>query len=128
MSKKADKVDLLLGVNSIPLHVKVLCMLVSLYCVVKNCKIKMICIVFNQQIPSDLSYFSGKQLVSVDQGSQDQSWKHEAYLLFTVHLDGTLLDNTMAMKAKEFFSTSDVLQIHHINMKEESYLLHCVEL
>ncbi|KAL3343054.1 hypothetical protein AABB24_026885 [Solanum stoloniferum] len=42
----------------------------------------------------------------------DQSWKHEAYLLFPVHLDGTLLDNTTAMKAKkEFFSTSDVLQI-----------------
>ncbi|EPS69990.1 hypothetical protein M569_04770 [Genlisea aurea] len=44
--------------------------------------------------------------------SQDQSWKHEAYLLFPVHLDGTLLDNSKAMKAKkEFFSTSDVLQI-----------------
>ncbi|KAL8492461.1 hypothetical protein ACS0TY_023876 [Phlomoides rotata] len=44
--------------------------------------------------------------------SQEQSWKHEAYLLFPVHLDGTLLDNTTAMKAKkEFFSTSDVLQI-----------------
>ncbi|KAI3454883.1 hypothetical protein Pfo_011546 [Paulownia fortunei] len=44
--------------------------------------------------------------------SQDQSWKHEAYLLFPVHLDGTLLDNTKAMKAKkEFFSTLDVLQI-----------------
>ncbi|XP_042017729.1 probable serine/threonine-protein kinase DDB_G0291350 [Salvia splendens] len=46
--------------------------------------------------------------------SQDQSWKHEAYLLFPVHLDGTLLDNTIAMKAKkEFFSTLDVLQILH---------------
>ncbi|KAG6404105.1 hypothetical protein SASPL_136345 [Salvia splendens] len=46
--------------------------------------------------------------------SQDQSWKHEAYLLFPVHLDGTLLDNTTAMKAKkEFFSTLDVLQILH---------------
>ncbi|KAL2242998.1 probable serine/threonine-protein kinase DDB_G0291350 [Sesamum indicum] len=44
--------------------------------------------------------------------SQDQSWKHEAYLLFPVHLDGTLLDNAKAMKAKkEFFSTADVLQI-----------------
>lgn len=42
----------------------------------------------------------------------DQSWKHEAYLLFPVHLDGTLLDTSVAMKAKkEFFSTSDVLQI-----------------
>ncbi|XP_041998179.1 probable serine/threonine-protein kinase DDB_G0291350 [Salvia splendens] len=46
--------------------------------------------------------------------SQDHSWKHEAYLLFPVHLDGTLLDNTTAMKAKkEFFSTSDVLKILH---------------
>lgn len=44
--------------------------------------------------------------------TQEQSWKHEAYLLFPVHLDGTLLDNTTAMKAqKEFFSTVDVLQI-----------------
>ncbi|CAN1311789.1 Serine/threonine-protein kinase 16 [Linum perenne] len=33
-------------------------------------------------------------------------------LLFPVHLDGTLLDNSTAMMAKkEFFSTSDVLQI-----------------
>ncbi|OVA12769.1 Protein kinase domain [Macleaya cordata] len=37
---------------------------------------------------------------------------HEAYLLFPVHLDGTLLDNANAMRAKkEFFSTSNVLQI-----------------
>lgn len=44
--------------------------------------------------------------------TQEQSWKHEAYLLFPVHLDGTLLDNSTAMKAKkEFFSTVDVLQI-----------------
>ncbi|XP_057517389.1 uncharacterized protein LOC130798427 [Amaranthus tricolor] len=44
--------------------------------------------------------------------TQDQSTKHEAYLLFPVHLDGTLLDNTTAMKAKkEFFSTLEVLQI-----------------
>ncbi|GER38621.1 serine/threonine protein kinase 3 [Striga asiatica] len=43
--------------------------------------------------------------------SQGQSWKHEAYLLFPVHLDGTLLDNAKATKAKEFFSTSDVLQL-----------------
>jgi serine/threonine kinase 16 len=44
--------------------------------------------------------------------SPEQSWKHEAYLLFPVHLDGTLLDNTNIMKTKkEFFSTSDVLQI-----------------
>lgn len=42
----------------------------------------------------------------------EQTWKHEAYLLFPVHMDGTLFDNAKAMKAKkEFFSTSDVLQI-----------------
>ncbi|PIA57546.1 hypothetical protein AQUCO_00600331v1 [Aquilegia coerulea] len=40
------------------------------------------------------------------------SWNHEAYLLFPVHLDGTLLDNANAKKAKkEFFSTIDVLHI-----------------
>ncbi|KAK6123073.1 hypothetical protein DH2020_043192 [Rehmannia glutinosa] len=51
-------------------------------------------------------------IIAVKQPSQEQSWKHEAYLLFPVHLDGTLLDNAKAMKAKkEFFSTSDVLQI-----------------
>ncbi|XP_059642091.1 uncharacterized protein LOC132284050 [Cornus florida] len=44
--------------------------------------------------------------------TQEGSWKHEAYLLFPVHLDGTLLDNALVMKPKkEFFSTSDVLQI-----------------
>ncbi|GMN57998.1 hypothetical protein TIFTF001_027092 [Ficus carica] len=44
--------------------------------------------------------------------TQEGSWKHEAYLLFPVHLDGTLLDNAKTMKAKkEFFSTSDVLHI-----------------
>ncbi|CAL5362472.1 unnamed protein product [Camellia sinensis] len=44
--------------------------------------------------------------------TQEGSWKHEAYLLFPVHLDGTLLDNAKAMNAKkEFFSTSDVLHI-----------------
>ncbi|XP_015077360.1 serine/threonine-protein kinase 16-like isoform X2 [Solanum pennellii] len=44
--------------------------------------------------------------------AQDQSLKHEAYLLFPVHLDGTLLDNAKTMNAKkEFFSTLDVLQI-----------------
>ncbi|KAF7136589.1 hypothetical protein RHSIM_Rhsim08G0140900 [Rhododendron simsii] len=42
--------------------------------------------------------------------TQEGSWKNEAYLLFPVHLDGTLLDNANAMKAKkEFFSTSNVL-------------------
>lgn len=44
--------------------------------------------------------------------SPEQSSKNEAYLLFPVHLDGTLTDNAKAMAAKnEFFSTSDVLQI-----------------
>ncbi|KAG7023266.1 Serine/threonine-protein kinase 16 [Cucurbita argyrosperma subsp. argyrosperma] len=44
--------------------------------------------------------------------TQERSWHHEAYLLFPVHLDGTLLENAETMKAKkEFFSTSDVLQI-----------------
>ncbi|KAJ6676903.1 SERINE/THREONINE-PROTEIN KINASE 16 [Salix viminalis] len=44
--------------------------------------------------------------------AQEGSWNHEAYLLFPVHLDGTLLDNSTAMKAKkEFFSTTDVLHI-----------------
>lgn len=46
--------------------------------------------------------------------NQEGSWKHEAYLLFPVHLDGTLLDHVKVMKAKrEFFSTSDVLQIFY---------------
>jgi serine/threonine kinase 16 len=45
-------------------------------------------------------------------GTQETTWKHEAYLLFPVHLDGTLLDNAVVMQAKkEFYSTSDVLQI-----------------
>ncbi|CAL0327595.1 unnamed protein product [Lupinus luteus] len=41
-----------------------------------------------------------------------ETWNHEAYLLFPVYLDGTLLDNAKTMSAnKEFYSTSDVLQI-----------------
>ncbi|KAL1334278.1 hypothetical protein AAHE18_11G165600 [Arachis hypogaea] len=41
-----------------------------------------------------------------------KSWNHEAYLLFPLRLDGTLLDNTKTMQArKESFPTSDVLQI-----------------
>ncbi|KAJ4841025.1 hypothetical protein Tsubulata_044441 [Turnera subulata] len=51
-------------------------------------------------------------VIAVKAPSQEMTWNHEAYLLFPVHLDGTLLDNSNAMKAKkEFFSTSDVLQI-----------------
>ncbi|CAN1311792.1 Serine/threonine-protein kinase ppk13 [Linum perenne] len=50
------------------------------------------------------------------------SSNHEAYLLFPVHLDGTLLDNSTAMMAKkEFFSTSDVLQI----FRQEWAAEHC---
>lgn len=39
-------------------------------------------------------------------------------MLFPVHLDGTLVDSANAMKArKEYFSTSDVLQIfRQVNM------------
>ncbi|XP_042502194.1 serine/threonine-protein kinase 16-like [Macadamia integrifolia] len=45
-------------------------------------------------------------------GTQEGSWNHEAYLLFPVHMDGTLLDNAKNMKGKkESFSTMDVLQI-----------------
>ncbi|KAG9156573.1 hypothetical protein Leryth_006570 [Lithospermum erythrorhizon] len=45
-------------------------------------------------------------------GSEEQSFKNEAYLLFPVQLDGTLADNSKIKKAKkEFFSSSDVLQI-----------------
>lgn len=37
---------------------------------------------------------------------------HEAYLLFPVHLDGTLLDNAKTMQEKkEFFPTITVLEI-----------------
>ncbi|CAN1796318.1 Serine/threonine-protein kinase 16 [Linum perenne] len=51
-------------------------------------------------------------IISVKTTQEVSSSNHEAYLLFPVHLDGTLLDNSTAMMAKkEFFSTSDVLQI-----------------
>ncbi|CAN1138134.1 Serine/threonine-protein kinase 16 [Linum perenne] len=50
-------------------------------------------------------------IISV-KNTQEGSWNNEAYLLFPVHLDGTLLDNSKAMSAKrEFFSTSEVLEI-----------------
>ncbi|XP_074582169.1 uncharacterized protein LOC141838561 [Curcuma longa] len=43
---------------------------------------------------------------------QGGSQKHEAYLLFPVHLDGTLLDIVTVMQSKkEFFPTLAVLQI-----------------
>ncbi|KAM1026353.1 hypothetical protein ACFX13_040000 [Malus domestica] len=55
--------------------------------------------------------------------TQEQSWNHEAYLLFPVHLDGTLLDNAKTMKTKkEFFSTSDVLQIFRQKHQKHSNL------
>lgn len=50
-------------------------------------------------------------IISV-KATPEQAWTHEAYLLFPVHLDGTLLDNAKVMKSKkEFFPTSDVLEI-----------------
>ncbi|XP_020690940.1 probable serine/threonine-protein kinase DDB_G0291350 [Dendrobium catenatum] len=45
-------------------------------------------------------------------GPQEGRWNHEAYLLFPVHMDGTLLDHVKAMQSrKEFFSVLTVLQI-----------------
>ncbi|XP_042428262.1 probable serine/threonine-protein kinase DDB_G0291350 [Zingiber officinale] len=45
-------------------------------------------------------------------GTQDGSRKHEAYLLFPVHLDGTLLDLAKIMQSKkESFPTITVLHI-----------------
>ncbi|CAL9109576.1 unnamed protein product [Musa acuminata var. zebrina] len=45
-------------------------------------------------------------------GTHDISRKHEAYLLFPVHLDGTLLDiATIMQPKKESFTTTTVLQI-----------------
>ncbi|XP_038978532.1 probable serine/threonine-protein kinase DDB_G0291350 [Phoenix dactylifera] len=45
-------------------------------------------------------------------GAQQGSRNHEAYLLFPVHLDGTLLDVTKVMQTKkEFFPTITVLDI-----------------
>ncbi|CAM0950734.1 unnamed protein product [Alopecurus aequalis] len=45
-------------------------------------------------------------------GVQDGSQNHEAYLLFPVHLDGTLQDVTKVMQEKkEYFPTITILQI-----------------
>lgn len=50
-------------------------------------------------------------IISV-KGVQDESQNHEAYLLFPVHLDGTLQDVTKTMlEKKEFIPTITVLQI-----------------
>lgn len=44
--------------------------------------------------------------------AQGGSENYEAYLLFPVHLDGTLLDNSMIMQSKkDFFPPTIVLQI-----------------
>ncbi|XLU57476.1 hypothetical protein S245_052124, partial [Arachis hypogaea] len=52
-----------------------------------------------------------------------KSWNHKTYLLFPLHLDGTLLDNTKTMKAKkESFPTSDILQIFQ-QLKELSSVI-----
>lgn len=45
-------------------------------------------------------------------GSEEKSVNHEAYLVFPVHLDGTLFDNAKVMQTKkEFFPPVTVLQI-----------------
>ncbi|XP_049933049.1 uncharacterized protein LOC116251205 isoform X2 [Nymphaea colorata] len=55
-------------------------------------------------------------------GPNPGTWNHEAYLLFPVHLDGTLLDSAKTMKMKkEFFSTITVLQI----FRQEWAAEHC---
>jgi hypothetical protein len=46
------------------------------------------------------------------QGAQEGVWNQEAYLLFPVHLDGTLFDHLNRMQAeKEYFPTITVLHI-----------------
>lgn len=50
-------------------------------------------------------------IISV-KGVQEGTWNQEAYLLFPVHLEGTLLDALTKMQSKkEFFSAVDVLTI-----------------
>lgn len=50
-------------------------------------------------------------IIAVKENQQGAS-KHEAYLLFPVHLDGTLFDNAKIMQTKkEFYPTLTVLQI-----------------
>lgn len=50
-------------------------------------------------------------IISV-KGPQEGTWNQEAYLLFPVHLDGSLLDLLTSMQAKEeFFTSVTVLQI-----------------
>lgn len=45
-------------------------------------------------------------------GAQEGLWNQEAYLLFPVHMDGTLLDNLNNLQAEnQFFPTITVLHI-----------------
>ncbi|CAM0950735.1 unnamed protein product [Alopecurus aequalis] len=54
-------------------------------------------------------------------GVQDGSQNHEAYLLFPVHLDGTLQDVTKVMQEKkEYFPTITILQI--FRQRKEQHL------
>ncbi|XP_020876801.1 serine/threonine-protein kinase 16 isoform X2 [Arabidopsis lyrata subsp. lyrata] len=67
-------------------------------------------------LSADGTYAMKKVLIQnkeqLELDGQEGAWKHEAFLLFPVHLDGTLLDNFTLMKAKkETFSTTDVLHI-----------------
>ncbi|OAY63095.1 Serine/threonine-protein kinase ppk13, partial [Ananas comosus] len=55
-------------------------------------------------------------------GQQGGSWNYEAYVLFPVYLDGTMLDNAIAMHSRdEFFPTYTVLQI----FRQEWAAEHC---
>ncbi|KAK6925180.1 Protein kinase domain [Dillenia turbinata] len=68
------------------------------------------------KILNDLFAYGNKavciDLSLVVMSTQEAAANHEAYLLFPVHLDGTLLDHAKVMKTKkEFFSTTDVLHI-----------------
>ncbi|CAN1840098.1 Serine/threonine-protein kinase 16 [Linum perenne] len=78
------------------------------------------------QLSEDGNYAMKKVLIQnkeqLELNTQEGSWNNEAYLLFPVHLDGTLLDNSKAMSAKrEFFSTSEVLEI----FRQEWAAEHC---
>ena len=58
---------------------------------------------------------------------QDGSQNHEAYLLFPVHLDGTLQDVTKSMQEKkEYLSTITILQIFR-QVNTYYVLLSCVQ-
>lgn len=60
----------------------------------------------------DSCAFSVDHAILAFKSNQQGSWKQEAYLLFPVHLDGTMLDNANIMQArKEFYPALTVLQI-----------------